>query len=290
MTSLADMQTHIEDRIRVAINGYPALFQRILAEWAAPDAGDCLWLMYAASYLFRGGSTRWALDPLLLNQRVPAAPAVDITPLAGLDFVLLTHRHADHLDLNLIRALRDAPIRWVIPDAICAHVLEQTGLPRSRVIVPTPLQTLDLGGVRVTAFDGLHWGEPLPGGGRRGMPATGYLIECNGKRWLFPGDTRTYDAARLPDFGAVDGVMAHVWLGRAQALEPQPPLLEDFCRFCLDLHPRRLLLAHLHEFGRAADDYWDERHAAQVLARLQGLAPGLPARAVVMGERVALTI
>jgi hypothetical protein len=288
MTSLADMQTYMEDQIRVATCGYPALFQRILEEWGAPDTRDSLWLLYAASYLFRGGGTRWALDPLLLNQRLPSAPPVDITPLAGLDFVLLTHRHADHLDLNLIRALRDAPIRWVIPAAIYAHVLEQTGLFPAQVVVPTPLQPLELGGVCVTAFDGLHWGEPLPGGGRHGMPATGYLIEFNGKRWLFPGDTRTYDASQLPDFGVVDGVMAHVWLGRAQALEPQPPLLEDFCRFCLDLHPRRLLLAHLHEFGRAAHDYWDERHAAQVLARLHELAPGLPARAARMGERVEL--
>ncbi len=38
--------------------------------------------------------------------------------LKDLDFVLLTHRHKDHLDLGLLRALRHLPIRWVVPEAI----------------------------------------------------------------------------------------------------------------------------------------------------------------------------
>ena len=38
--------------------------------------------------------------------------------LKALSFVLLTHQHADHLDLDLIRELKHLPIIWVIPESI----------------------------------------------------------------------------------------------------------------------------------------------------------------------------
>ena len=102
----------------------------------------------------------------------------------------------------------------------------------------------------------------------RGVPATGYLVEFQNKRWLFPGDTRTYDASQLPSFGPVDGLFAHLWLGRGCALMDEPPLLDAFCQFCLDLQPRRIILTHLNEFGRDADDFWDEEHAEKLCSKI----------------------
>jgi L-ascorbate metabolism protein UlaG (beta-lactamase superfamily) len=213
--------------------------------------------------------------------------------LQALSFVLLTHRHKDHLDLGLIRELRDLPIRWVVPEDLLPLIETQSELPLQRVIVPEHGKAFELEGLRITPFDGLHW-EPagtLREDGQaalRGVPATGYLVECGSKRWLFPGDTRRYEAQRLPSFGPVDVLFAHVWLGRAGALEAQPPLLEPFCRFCLDLQPRHILLTHLHEFGRAPEDYWDEEHAARALSRLGELAPDLPVQTLVTGQGVTL--
>jgi hypothetical protein len=45
----------------------------------------------------------------------------------------------------------------------------------------------------------------------------GYLLEFNGKRWLFPGDTRSYDASLLQSFGPLEGHFAHLWLSRTGA-------------------------------------------------------------------------
>ena len=59
--------------------------------------------------------------------------------LKDLDFVLLTHRHGDHLDLGLLRALRHLPIWWVVPEAILPLVLKQAGLPAKQILVPKPL-------------------------------------------------------------------------------------------------------------------------------------------------------
>ena len=116
----------------------------------------------------------------------------------------------------------------------------------------------------------------------------GYLIECNGKRWLFPGDTRCYDSAQLPRFGNVDVVFAHLWLGRSSALADRPPLLEAFCRFYLDLGACQVILTHLNEFGRDANDYWDDVHVQLVCSKFREMSVNLPVVPLDMGNSILL--
>lgn len=288
MDRYAQKQAEIEARKTAAVQQYPQLWQQMLSDWSAPSASDQAWLICSANYLFRTGEVRWALDPLLLRQRLPAAPEVDIFPLAALDYVVLTHRHADHLDLNLLRQLKEFPIHWVVPEFLLAsHSF--LDLPLGKLIIPKPLEALHLDGLNLVPFDSLHY-EPAPDypNGQRGLPAMGYLAEFNGKRWLLPGDTRSYQAGTLPTFGPVDGIFAHLWLGRGCALQDEPPLSAAFCRFCLDLSPRRIVLTHLNEFGRDADDIWDQRHARMIKNLLENDAPWLGVTIAQMGDKIAL--
>lgn len=289
MAETVDSQRQsIADRKSRWVREYPALWQRMAAEWRSGAPDDQVWMLYSANYLLRTGGTLWAIDPFCLKSRIPETPEVDLRAgLRDLSFVLLTHHHADHLDLALIQALRDQPITWVIPDFLVDEVTRQTGLPRSRVIVPRVQEPLEIAGVGITPFDGLHF-EYLPGRPPRGVPALGYLAECKGRRLLFPGDTRSYAAGQLPQFGPVDWLFAHLWLGRGCALAPRPPLLEPFCQFFLDLQPRHIAITHLHELGRAPDDYWETAHFERVRERLAQLAPGLPVQSREMGERIEL--
>lgn len=271
---------------------YAQDWQTMVAQWGADEPEDRLWVMYSANYLLRTGSTRWAIDPFDQRSRLPAAPAVDLERgLAPLNLVVLTHRHADHFDLSLIHALRRAPIWWVVPEFLYAPVVEQAGVPAVRVIVPKMMERIEVDGVALTPFAGLHWERRphAPQDPPRGVPAAGVLAEFGGRRCLFPGDTRTYDAAQMPAFGGVDWVFAHVWLGRGCALMDEPPLLDAFCRFALALQPAHLILTHLHELGRQPKDYWDETHAGLVRRRLRQLAPDLPVEARCFGESTALT-
>jgi hypothetical protein len=112
----------------------------------------------------------------------------------------------------------------------------------------------------------------------------GYLAEFNGKRWLFPGDTRIYDVTRFPCFGPLDGLFAHLWLGRGRALDEQYPLLEAFGRFCLDMQPRQIIVTHLDEFGRPADEYWDNGHYQLVREWIRKHAPNIMVESTGLGE------
>jgi len=288
MDRFAEKQAQIDQHREQICVYYPALWSRMSAEWNSPGPEDRAWLMYSANYLFRTNNVRWAIDPLTLNWMLKTAPRVNsVRDLSDLSFVLLTHSHKDHLDTGLLSELRHLPVRWIVPEFLLPLVTEKPALPRENIIVVSPLEPIEISGIRILPFDGLHW-ESGPDGTRRGVPAVGYLIECNGKRWLFPGDTRCYDATQLPEFGKVDVVFAHLWLGRGCALMEEPPLLDTFCKFCLDLKPQSIALTHLHEFGRAAHDYWDETHVQSVCSKLRQMSVNLPVAHLIMGNSVLL--
>jgi len=288
MDRFTEKQREINQRAAEAIVDYPALWSQMITEWRQPGSEDRAWLMYSANYLFHTANVRWAMDPLRLKHKLSNAPEMPVDGLKDLDFILLTHQHSDHLDLNLLRKLQDFPILWVIPDFLLSRVQAEVNIAANRLIVPEPMRPIEIRGIRITPFDGLHW-ERQPGTeSLRGVPAMGYLVEFNGKRWLFPGDTRNYDASQLPSFGHVDGLFAHVWLGRGSALMAEPPLLEESCRFFIDSLPKQIVLTHLEEFGRDANDYWEREHARKVSSFFAARKSGISVLFAVLGDRVVL--
>ncbi len=284
-----EKQARIDRRRAEIVTRYPAQWDGMITKWNSAGPENRAWLMYSANYLFHTRGVRWAIDPLTLHWRVPAAPLVEAArDLRMLSFIILTHAHADHLDFDLLHSLSELPIQWVIPEYLLPLVTE-TGLSQAKIIIPKPLKTFELEGLKITPFDGMHWEtDPTYQDGQRGVPATGYLVEFSGKRWLFPGDTRTYDTSKMPSFGAVDGLFAHLWLGRGCALHENPPLLETFCTFCLDFHPKRIIVTHLEEFGRNADEYWDDAHFQSVKSRILACTPDMVIESACLGERVDL--
>lgn len=284
----SEKQARIDRFRKEACSLYSTLWSNMIAEWNAPDSVDRVWLTYSANYLFRTKNVRWAIDPLTLHWRIQEAPKVEAArDLSNLSFVLLTHDHNDHLDIDSISALRDAPITWIVPEFILHKVMNQAGLPREKIIVPFPLQPVELNGLHILPFEGRHWARRLDGGIKQ-IPAMGYLIELNGRCWLFPGDTRAYDTAPLLDVDSVDDVFAHLWLGGGAALNDDPPLLGAFCRFFVDLNPHRLILTHLHEFGRDANDFWDESHVDIVRSKIREMSTNTQVICAFMGESVPL--
>lgn len=265
------------------------------SEWREENDRDCAWLTYSANYLLRTAGIRWAIDPLILHTRLPEASPPDIAAdLRGMDFVLLTHHHADHLDFKVIQALKNEPTRWVIPSFLLARIREKTELSPLKMIIPEAGKKVKIKGLSITPFKSPHW-EMIPSPGlegagfqRKGVPEMGYLVEFGCKRWLFPGDLRTYESSLMPGFSTLAGVFAHIWLGRSQALQEKPPLLEAYCRFFSALDTPRIILTHLEELHRPPEELWDLGHAEKVMKGLKTLRPDLEIAIARMGDRVEL--
>lgn len=285
MDLLTNKQRQINKYKSQAVEQYPAIWSKIIKQWQKPGSQDRAWLMYSANYLFRTKNVRWALDPFSLRSRISLCKAMDIAnDLSIQSFVILTHSHTDHLDLGLIRELKDTSARWIVPSTLFETVIS-AGIKPDLIIVPEVLIPIELDGITITPFDGLHF-HKNKNDELLGVPSLGYLVEQGRKRWLFPGDTRTYQPELLPSFGPVDTVFAHLWLGKSSALQKFEWQIDKFCRFFLELKPKMIYITHLRELGRGAKDFWDMQHAKLIQSRLKELSPETEVSIALMGQKI----
>lgn len=174
-----------------------------------PQTGDgsleVTWIGHATVLLELGG-LRLVTDPVLgrrvfLLRRI--APAVPAAAVAGVDAVLISHAHADHLDPSSVRRLPPAA-RILGPPAVCEW-LAHHDVPGAHAV--TAGSEVSLGAVTVEAVRALHDGRRWPHGGPR--ECVGFLVRGAVSAY-FPGDTDLYpEMAALK--GAVDVALLPIW-------------------------------------------------------------------------------
>lgn len=107
--------------------------------------------------------------------------------LPEIDLVLVTHAHFDHLDTPSLAAVRGRPaamMAWQTSDLLPARAYSSIHELRwgDAVTVETPR-----GGAQVRAIEVNHWGARVRRDTWRGY--TGFVVERDGRRLLFGGDT-----------------------------------------------------------------------------------------------------
>ena len=225
----------------------------------------------ASSYLFSTGERLWAVDPMYA---LPPCPDAELEAVAdGLrdfDFIVLTHCHADHLQVPLLQRLGGSGrTRLVIPASIAPQFHELAGHPFPDVTVLEAGASAVCAGITLTCHPGYH-DEP----GTAGYPSGAFLATLpDGLTLFFPGDVRDYERPIPAGLPPVDFEFGHIWLGRGNAHAEAFPLADACCRFLLQPRPGVIFLTHLREVSRGPDSMWLPRHAAQVRARLAERSP-----------------
>jgi len=274
-----------------SIEEYPTIYSHIIEQWKE-EGEDAFWLIYAANYLFRWGGVRWAVDPITMSARTSAKnPVYPESDFNRADFIILTHRHADHLDKKLIKSIAHLNIPWIIPEFLLGELEDLISKRNSRIIIPKAGEQINLSGISILPYIGNHWentGGQSETDMQHGVPSFSYLFSANQKRWFLPGDTRTYEIMNLPDTGKLDGLIAHLWLGRKSALKTVPPLQDSFCGYFLAFNTQRIVISHLHEWGREAEDLWMEKHADAVVDTMRVLNPAILFEIALTGQKVEI--
>lgn len=131
------------------------------------------------------------------------APALQFHELPRIDLILLSHAHFDHFDLRTLDCFdKDAS---VITAPKTADLLRWTRLRDVTELRWGEEKSLNTsaGAVTISAFQVKHWGARTQRDTHRGY--NGYLIERNGRRVLFAGDTALTDTfAELRKYGPID--------------------------------------------------------------------------------------
>ena len=131
------------------------------------------------------------------------APALQFQELPQIDLILLSHAHFDHFDLRTLRCFDENTT--VITARATSDLLKHT---RFRDITELGWgernsKTTAAGEVNISAFEVNHWGARKQRDTYRSY--NGYLLEQNGRRIIFTGDTAMTDSfAELRQQGQID--------------------------------------------------------------------------------------
>ncbi|SEO21467.1 Protein-tyrosine-phosphatase [Gemmobacter aquatilis] len=210
-----------------------------------PAQGAALWWLGQAGFLIRQGGLSIVIDAYLSDslaekyrgtkfphQRM-MAPPVAAEALRGIDWLLCTHAHTDHMDPGTIPALLAAnPGARVLAPRACRDQALARGVPECRLVLMDAGETLDLGGVQVTATPAAHEDLRITPEGHLFL---GYVLRGGGVTLWHSGDTIPFpglietlaphrvDLALLPVNGrdaerAANGVPGNLTLDEAVAL------------------------------------------------------------------------
>jgi len=203
-------------------------------------------------------------DPLLRGRvgylRRVAADGGARVP-AGVDGVLVSHVHHDHLDGPSLRRLGTATP--VVAPAGAGRLLRRKGM--RRVIELVPGERTRIAGITVEATPAEHEASRLPGRGR--VPALGYVVG-DGPRVYFAGDTDLFSGmAAIGDLG-LDVALLPVtgWGGRTPPGHLDPQRAAEALRLLRHPHRRARPLGHARAGVVAATR---SRGAARSRRRLQ---------------------
>jgi L-ascorbate metabolism protein UlaG (beta-lactamase superfamily) len=147
----------------------------------------------------RAGVRLW---PFTFGPKRHVGPALRLRDLPPLDLILLSHAHMDHFDKpSLWRLSREAAVVTACGTRDLLRFMrfrEVRELPWEHTITLTGRD----GDLTLTAMGLRHWGARYPWERHRSYNA--YILERNGRRICFAGDTARTDAHKLARRGPID--------------------------------------------------------------------------------------
>jgi L-ascorbate metabolism protein UlaG (beta-lactamase superfamily) len=151
--------------------------------------------------------TKLLFDPLLGRGLGPLrrrAPQPDIDELRGVDAVLVSHMHLDHLDLRSLRRLG----RPIIAPSAAAEFMRRRGLEDVTEIKRG--DSVAVGTASIQAVHAEHLGTRYGRRGSDSAEALGYVVEGAGTRTYFAGDTELFE--EMNELGPdIDLALIPIW-------------------------------------------------------------------------------
>jgi L-ascorbate metabolism protein UlaG (beta-lactamase superfamily) len=233
------------------------------------------------------GGTTLLTDPLLRRRFLHApraGPAAPAGVLEGVDALLVSHLHMDHLDFPSIRAL-DRGVEVVVP-AGGAPLLRRRGFRHVSELVPGG--QAQVGAVEIHATEADHDGRRWPWGSP--VDAVGFDLRAPGSRVYFAGDTDLFDG--MADLGpGIDVALLPVggWGPRVGAGHLDP---ERAAQAAAMIRPRIVVPIHWGAYLRVglarSRPHLLTAPPRELVAQVAELAPGVEVEVLEPGSSMEL--
>ncbi len=203
-------------------------------------------LLSPSSYIFKLDDTVIGIDPCLFLYNVDDNAEENLLNLMNkCDAIIITHKHRDHFDPSVLDKISsDIPI-------YCADFV---GYKKNSVVGVKAGDRIKVKNLEIEFFESFH---TL---GSNEVYEVGFQIESRGEKYIFPVDVRDYDK-QYPDFSRAKILVAHLWLGKQNALSIVNNLyVNKFADFVKRFNAEKVFVSHLYGVHRKIDDMWTETH------------------------------
>ncbi len=191
-------------------------------------SGARIWSMYNDGFIVKTPGTVIAFD--LVHGYPSWKYQIPDTILKQIQVLFISHRHNDHLDSTIIRAITDFGGKVVLP-------VEDQQLDQGLVYLSAD-EELALAGLHIKAYDGLHGV----------IPVRMYLVTTpEGLTIMHTGDNQTSEA--LPDGVTVDILLLNAWVNESGSASPEVGIRNSIKK----LTPRLTILGHIQEMSHRYD-------------------------------------
>ena len=167
--------------------------------------GVALWWLGQAGFLIRYGDKTILVDAYLSDalavkyagQRFPhkrmMPPPITMEELSGVDYLICSHAHSDHMDPGLLPVLKDQnpSCMFIIPEAVRETAIER-GVPGERLVGLNAGDFFSLGdGAAISAMPAAH--EKITTDSKGSHFFLGYFLTLGDYRLFHPGDCLVFD-------------------------------------------------------------------------------------------------
>ncbi len=191
-------------------------------------SGVRIWSMYNHGFIVKTPSTVFAFD--LVHGYPSWKYQIPDAILEQIQVLFISHKHDDHRDPTIIRAITDLGGEVVMP--------VEEWLAGQDLVYLSADEEVTLAGLHIKAYDGLH-GD---------IPVRMYVVTTpEGLTIMHTGDNQTSET--LPDGVTVDILLLNAWVNESGSASPVDGMRNSINK----LTPRLTILGHIQEMSHLYD-------------------------------------
>lgn len=164
-----------------------------ISSFNPPKGSLAIWYIGQMGLVVKGAGKTIYIDPYFEDtdaRKYP--PPYSPEEITGVDLILGTHDHIDHIDRPTLAkaAIASPSCRFIVP-APHTRVLANLGIADDRIIGGKFGEVIDAGGVQITPIPAAH--EELHQDNEGNYLELGYILEIDGIKLYHSGDTTEYE-------------------------------------------------------------------------------------------------